>query len=96
MEVENNQSVLIIKGQVNTITDVHDLKDLLYGLKEEKNISVVFQDADFIPSSLLGTFLKLVKIDNIQLKIEVKSRETADMLTHLGLGEILDISVYRP
>ncbi len=91
MEIVNSGNVIKVTGQVNTISDSQKLREVLHENKKHGSIELIFDDADVLPSSILGTFLKLSKADNIKLTIKTKKNSLQEMLKTMRIDDVATV-----
>jgi anti-anti-sigma regulatory factor len=88
MNIQTVENKITIFGEVNTISNVQSVKEAIKAIKSPKSLIITFQDATIIPSSLLGSMLKIVQLDNIPIHIEYTNSEMGQMLESLNLRHI--------
>ena len=88
MNIEISGNRLTVEGEVNTISRVQEFKEKLQRVKDGGEVTIYFKDATVLPSSLLGTLLKMIKADGINTTVEYSSEQIGSMLDRMQLKEI--------
>lgn len=93
VSVTTTNSKVIVRGDVVSIGDYWLIKKKVTNLVENgrKKIVVVFRDAKFIGSSVVGFFLKLILKDKISLKIKANDPQFYHFMEILGLTEVFQM-----
>ena len=91
LNVKNNE--VIVSGDVVSISDYWLIKEKVINLVEKghKEIIITFNDAEFLSSSIIGFFLKLVLKDRINLKLKAKNPQFRSFMEILGLVKTFQI-----
>mgnify|MGYP000556095418 CR=1 FL=1 len=88
MELSQNLNKLTITGNIKTVSDFQDIKNLLDEITASHN-SVVLHivDSISITSSVIGYFNKLVLKDEIDLQINIGTEELLELFDDLNLTD---------
>lgn len=84
---------LVVTDQIHSLQDVVEFKQMLQLVCSDKNISVsiIFENALIVPSSVIGALLQKKEIDMIKLTVVTRQKELFESLSRLGLAEVLNI-----
>ncbi|MDF2953962.1 MAG: hypothetical protein OD816_001207 [Thermodesulfobacterium sp.] len=91
LTMKNNE--VIVSGDVVSISDYWLIKEKVINLVEKgnKEIIIIFNDAEVLSSSIIGFFLKLVLKDKINLKVKVRNSQLYSFMETLGLIKTLQV-----
>jgi hypothetical protein len=90
LEIEVSGNVINIKGNIITISDAHQIVQLLNSLTDKNFIVIRILDSFALPSSVIGELLKLHKKGK-NIVIEVKDNVLYELLDDLGLTKIFSV-----
>ncbi|MBU1927847.1 hypothetical protein KKG77_02475 [bacterium] len=86
MEVSSRGNIINIDGNIKSILDFQTIKNNIDTIiPQYKNIIVNINDSISITSSVIGYFNKLILKDNINLQINVSSKQLIELFDDLNL-----------
>jgi len=93
MELRRSGYTLDITGNIKTMQDFESIKDevnaiLSTGVKEVK-INII--DSISITSSVIGYLVKIVKLNDIRLIVNVKDEDLYELLSDLDLLSLFNV-----
>jgi len=93
MEITKEGNKLNINGNIKTIQDVEDIKNEINSIinSGEKEVKINIVDSISITSSLIGYFVKLVKLNGIRLSINIGDNDLYELLADLDLISLFNI-----
>nr|WP_321266922.1 hypothetical protein [uncultured Sulfurimonas sp.] len=87
MEVTVSSNTINITGNIKSISNFSDIKDLIDGvITQHKKITIVITDSLSITSSVIGYFNKLVLKDNIDIHMRIGNDQLMALLQDLNLA----------
>lgn len=85
---------ILITGTIKTIGDAQTIKDAIrkaYEQHQDVIINLTIQDSFIITSSVIGFLIKSIKMDKMNLHVNVGSEELYEMLDDMNLIEIMNV-----
>jgi hypothetical protein len=86
MEISSTHNTVNIDGNIKSISDFQNIKNALDALvAKHQSIVININDSISITSSVIGYFNKLILKDNIDLQLNVASKQLNELFDDLNL-----------
>jgi hypothetical protein len=86
MEISSHDNIVNIDGNIKSISDFQNIKNTVDSIvAQHKKIVVNINDSISITSSVIGYFNKLILKDNIDLELNVASKQLIELFDDLNL-----------
>jgi len=89
MEITTSSNDVTIKGNIKTISDFQQIKQLLDNMvasHKHKTVILNITDSLSMTSSVIGYFNKLVLKDKINIQMRIGNQQLLELLTDLNLA----------
>ncbi|NOR57035.1 MAG: hypothetical protein GQ474_00750 [Sulfurimonas sp.] len=87
MEITSSASTINITGNIKSINNFSEIKNLVDGVvTQHKSITINIIDSLSITSSVIGYFNKLILKDNINIEMRVGNDQLMHLLSDLNLA----------
>jgi len=87
MEISTSSNDVTIKGNIKTVSDFQQIKQLLDNVvASHKTITLNITDSLSMTSSVIGYFNKLVLKDEINIQMRIGNQQLLELLTDLNLA----------
>jgi hypothetical protein len=90
MNININNNILEIEGNITTIKDAEKIINALYSLNNKDTVIVKIKDSFSLPSSIIGELLKLTDMGK-KIILEVKDPVLHEMLDDLNLTKTFNV-----
>lgn len=86
MEISSHDNLVNIDGNIKSISDFQNIKNTMDSITaKHKKLVVNINDSISITSSVIGYFNKLILKDNIDLELNVASKQLIELFDDLSL-----------
>ncbi len=86
MEISASEGIITIKGNIKSIHDFQDIKNLVDGVvAHHKAITIHIVDSISLTSSVIGYLNKLVLKDGINIVLKIGNPDLLDLISDLNL-----------
>jgi anti-anti-sigma regulatory factor len=95
MKITINDNNIIIKGQIRTLNDYLEIRDVIQKIiktQSYKSILINILDSPTITSSIIGFLIKVINLDNVQVSLSVRHNDLYNMLVNLNLVSIFNVT----
>ena len=89
MKISVSGNVVTISGNIKSISDYQDIKNLLDTL-ENKNVVINIKDSISITSSVIGYLNKLVLKDKVRIQMNIGNEQLMKLLEDLNLVSVFN------
>jgi len=89
MKISVSGNVVTISGNIKSISDYQDIKNLLDAL-ENKNVVINIKDSISITSSVIGYLNKLVLKDKVRIQMNIGNEQLMKLLEDLNLVSVFN------
>ncbi len=94
MKISNTGNAVTIEGNIKSIKDFQDIKNLLDDIStKSKKLSIKIIDSISITSSVIGYFTKLIYKDSINLSLSIGDKRLYDLLDELNLVSLFSVKM---
>jgi len=85
---------IVITGTIKTVANTQAIKEAVLRANEQHpdvpiNLNII--DSFIITSSVIGFLIKMIKMDNIALLVNIGSAELYEMLENMDLIEVMNV-----
>ena len=92
MQLQNEQNIISIKGNIATVSEFDDIKQNLELMRtQHKNVVLKIYDSLVINSSLIGYLVKVVNQDGVNIHLHAGNEILYELLDDLGLSKTLNL-----
>lgn len=92
MQLENEQNIISIKGNIATVSEFDEIKQNLESMRtKHRNLVLKIYDSLVINSSLIGYLVKIVNQDGINIHLHAGNEILYELLDDLGLSKTLNL-----
>ena len=91
MNIEAQESVATITGNIKSVSDFQSIKSTLDGVvAQHKRITINIPESLSITSSVIGYLNKLVLKDKVVISMSVGNQQLLDLLEDLNLASVFN------
>lgn len=92
MQITSLNNIININGNIKSIADFQDIKNAVDPIiAKHRTLFININDSISITSSVIGYFNKLILKDNINLQINVSSKQLVELFDDLNLSTTFKI-----
>lgn len=93
-KVHSNQVDIIITGTIKTVANAQAIKEIIqktHMQHPDVSMHLIIKDSFIITSAVIGFLIKSIKMDKMDLHVNVESEELYDMLEDMNLIALMNV-----